>query len=66
MLSSGAAGYAVLRLLGEHAGSGKVGALVACVVVGRWWWPSSWLVARRIRVTEVVEVMEMVRRRVRR
>ena len=60
---SAATGGALLRVLGSHAGSGKVGALVACLVVGTAVLAVFGLAARRLRVTEVVDVLTTVRRR---
>jgi putative peptidoglycan lipid II flippase len=61
--AAGLVGYLVLRLLDQHVGSGKPGALVACAVVGPVVLAVFWFVASRLRVTEVVEVTQMVRRR---
>jgi putative peptidoglycan lipid II flippase len=61
-----AAGAGVLALLGSHTGSGKAAALVDCALVGPVVLGVFAAVARRTRVTEVVEVTEMVRRRLRR
>ncbi len=60
---AGLAGYVALRLLGDHAGTGKLGSLLACLVVGPVVLAVFGLVASRLRVTEVVEVLAMVRRR---
>jgi putative peptidoglycan lipid II flippase len=59
----GLAGYVALRLLDGRAGEGKLGALVACVLVAPLVLAVFWLVASRLRVTEVVEVTGLVRRR---
>ena len=61
--AAGAAGYLALLLLDDHVGSGKLGALADCAVVGPVVLAVFWFVASRLRVTEVVEVTDMIRRR---
>ena len=61
-----AAGAGVLALIDGHAGTGKASALLACAVVGPVVLLVFGVVAQRTRVTEVVEVTEMVRNRLRR
>ena len=60
---SAAAGGLLLRLVGAHTDSGKVGALLACLVAGPAVRGVFALGARRLRVTEVVDVLGLVRRR---
>ena len=55
---AGLVGYLELRLLDGHVGTGKLGALVTCVAVAPVVLAVFWLVASRLRVTEVVEVTE--------
>ena len=63
---AGALGFAVVALLGPVTGSGKVGALVVVAAVGAVVAGSFVVLARRLRVTEMQEVLTLVTGRFRR
>ena len=57
---SGALGFAVVQLLGRVTGSGKVGALLVVAATGLVVGGSFVVLARRLRVTEMQEVLALV------